>query len=376
MAETVNVLILYQFKEHENLLRQLKVNLKRFDIELALFNTRNFKFSDDKTNYWFLQILAGIPKIRTIAYKLFRNRLIRKLANDYDIIDIHFFSSIYDSLLAENFHPNIKISFWGSDAYRISKTRKEKLNELTTNSKLIRFNTVEMLLKMEKVFEHKAKLGFQIFGNEYFKKISSINTTKIQAKEQLKIPLEKTSVIIGYNASQGQQHEHILNQLTNLPDDLKNKLVLVLPLTYGGDLPRKKEIIEIAKKTAIETIYFTNSLTELELCKLRLCSDIAINLQISDAFSASLQEHFYTNTLMILGNWLPYDWLAKKGLKFYAIDKDQLNECLLKVVDNIELEQMRCSANKHIISSISSWEYVCSDWRDDYIQMIQAHSSE
>ena len=79
---------------------------------------------------------------------------------------------------------------------------------------------------------------------------------------------------------------------------------------------------------------------------------------------------------MILGNWLPYDWLAKKGLKFYAIDKDQLNECLLKVVDNIELEQMSCSANKQIISSISSWEYVCSDWRDDYIQMIQAHSSE
>ena len=32
-----------------------------------------------------------------------------------------------------------------------------------------------------------------------------------------------------------------------------------------------------------------------------------------------------------------------------SIDKDQLNECLLKVVDNIELEQMRCSANKQIM---------------------------
>jgi hypothetical protein len=367
----LTVLILYQFQEHDNLLIRLKEKLKSKNIELSLFNTRTFMFSEKLNKFWFLQHLIKIPKIRVIVYLLFRNKIILSLAKNYEIIDIHYFSTIYDHVLEKLNHMNVKISFWGSDAYRISEERKQNLNKITGYSKIIRFNTVEMYEKMDSFFEQKEKLGHQIFGNSFFDSIREIKISKTDAKRKLNIPTEKTSVFVGYNASKGQQHKLILNKLSELPSGIKSEIVLVLPLTYGGNQIWKEEIIENAKNTGIEIKAFCEELTEKEVCLLRLSSDIVLNFQISDAFSGSLQEHFYTNSIMILGEWLPYKWLASKGLFFYAINENQIIELISKIIENFEQEKQKFESNKNIIYYISSWETVTELWANEYKQMIK-----
>ena len=366
----IKVLILYQFKEHEALLDKLREKVKKYNIEISLFNTRTFKFSENPQNYWFLQFLAKIPKLRVLVYNLFRSKILLSLSTKYDIIDIHYFSSIYDFLLKKLNESRIKISFWGSDAYRITDERKNNLNKITGPSKCIRFNTIEMYTKMEKYFDKKEILGHQIFGNGFFELINASETNKTDAKTKIAIPSEKISVFIGYNASKGQQHELIINQLKDLPADLKNKIILVLPLTYGADRKTKETIRALALSTGIESKCFVDTLNQEEISYLRLSSDIVISFQISDAFSASLQEHFYTNSIMILGAWLPYEWLAKKGLFFYSIHPNELLDLLSSIIQNFEYEKNKFSSNKETISSISSWESVAGLWVDDYRKML------
>jgi len=372
MKPNVTVLILYQFKEHEKLLQNLKLNLKKFNIDISLFNTRTFKFSEKSNKFQFLQLLVKIPKIRVIVYRLFRDKILLTLSKNYKIVDIHYFSTIYDHVLKQFNNTNIKISFWGSDAYRITEERKQKLNNLTSVAKLIRFNTIEMYTKMESHFEQKEKLGHQIFGNSIFETISDINFSKIEAKRKLNIPIDKISVFVGYNACKGQQHNMMLNQINNLPKHLKNQLVLILPLTYGADNETKEKIITAARDTKIETIYFKNSLTEVEIGLLRLSSDIVINFQITDAFSGSLQEHFYTNSIMIVGDWLLYDWLKSKGLFFYTITENKLTELMTHIIENFEEEKQKFITNKETIYSISSWGSIIESWGKDYYQMIKS----
>ena len=371
MEEKLRILILYQFQEHDNLLHKLKEKLVNKNIELSFFNTRTFKFSEKSHKYWFLQLILKIPKLRVLVYYLFRNKIILSLSAKYEIIDIHYLSTIYDQILGKLSHKNVKISFWGSDAYRITDERKQKLNTITAHSKIIRFNTVEMFTKMEKYFERKDKLGYQIFGNSFFDSINEINASKTEAKKKLNIPTEKISVFVGYNASKGQQHQVILNQLNNLQSQLKDRLVLILTLTYGADNQFKERIITTAQQTGIETIFFKNTLNETEISLLRLSSDIVINFQISDAFSGSLQEHFYTNSIMILGEWLPYKWLESKDLFFYSINENRLKELIIRIIQNLEKEKQKFESNKNIIYSISSWEAVTELWANEYKQMIK-----
>ncbi len=370
MEKKLHVLILYQFQEHENLLLLLKEKVKLHNIEISLFNTRTFKFSENPQNYWFLQFLVKLPKIRVFVYNYFRTKIVLSLSSKYDIIDIHYFSTIYDFLFEKLNHPKVKISFWGSDAYRITDERKKKLNTITAPSKCIRFNTIEMFTKMEKYFDKKEILGHQIFGNSFFELINVSNKNKTEAKKKVAIPSEKISVFVGYNASKGQQHELILNQLKDLPVELKNQIILVLPLTYGADRKTKETIRALAQSTGIETKCFVDTLNQEEISFLRLSSDIVINFQISDAFSASLQEHFYTNSIMILGAWLPYDWLSKEGLFFYSIHPNELIDLLSRIIQDIDIEKVKFNSNNVTISSISSWESVSRLWADDYRQML------
>jgi hypothetical protein len=73
---------------------------------------------------------------------------------------------------------------------------------------------------------------------------------------------------------------------------------------------------------------------------------------------------------MILGAWLPYEWLAKEGLFFYSIHPNELLDLLSSIIQNFEYEKNKFSSNKETISSISSWESVAGLWVDDYRKML------
>jgi IS1 family transposase len=133
----MNILIFFQYSNHNQTIDELCKNLNEWKVEASSFNVATWRFR--KKNHigkvsWvsFLSLLAVIPGLRGFLTTLFRYKALCRLSDNYSIIDIHFFSSIYDKLIEElkRRGKKIKITIWGSDFYRASKVRREEQRKL------------------------------------------------------------------------------------------------------------------------------------------------------------------------------------------------------------------------------------------------------
>jgi hypothetical protein len=88
-----------------------------------------------------------------------------------------------------------------------------------------------------------------------------------------------------------------------------------------------------------------------------------IQLQTSDQFSGSMQEHLYTRNVVITGSWLPYKTMKDFGVNFIEIDKvSELANSLAKVIANYNEYYSNTDNNPEAILKLSSWQYNIQDW--------------
>lgn len=75
-------------------------------------------------------------------------------------------------------------------------------------------------------------------------------------------------------------------------------------------------------------------LSEEQVSALRLIGDVFIQLQTTDALSASTQEHIYAGARVIVGSWLPYSFLLENGVCFETVsDVSAIGPYLNKSLD-------------------------------------------
>ncbi len=367
------ILILFQFDENKHLLTKLCKELNDFDFDADLFNMRTFSYSGKvNSKLKLLQLIIRIPKFKVIIYKLFRKKIILDISQQYDLIDIHFFSTIYDEIIP-CFKKPIKVVFWGSDIYRIPIERLNNLNNLLLKVKSVQFLTPEMKSYVSKSsFNHK-NIFTQPFGVVHFEKIRNLKNISQTAdlKSTLGLNPKKIQISIGYNGSQNQQHIEIIDQITKIPEEVKIKTELIFLMTYGGNQTYIDRVENKLKKSNFDYQIVTKHLTEAQICMFRIASDITLNFQTTDGFSASIQEHFFAGNVMLLANWLPYEWLREKGLYFNSSSFGELNQKLENIILNFEAEKKLSSTNIQKIELISDWKSVAKNWSEIYKQTIE-----
>ena len=369
------VLILYQFNVHLALLNELKIQMISHGIQIDLFNSRTFEYDGPVLlkRLKFLALLVKIPKVRVVIYFLFRNKIIRRLTNHYNLVDIHFFSKIYDNLILNKSFNKIKISYWGSDIYRIKSERINSMDHLTANADELYFNTVEMKTFAMPFFKQKNKLKYQNFGISTFNVIESLKNKESTEtfKTELNIPLNKLIISIGYNGKKEQQHLKIISELKKLDKPELNKLFLIFPMTYARDNYYYDLIVNALSEIDVSYQILNKSLSIDTICKYRLISDIKINMQTTDAFSASVQEYFYAKNIMILGEWLPYSWLENNGLYFIKSNFKTLHLKIKKTIQDFSNEKEKHAHNSDKIALISDWKHVSASWAENYKRLIE-----
>jgi len=347
-----------------NKLNRLKAELGEFDIRAEIFNTRTFEYSK-KTNIGLkaLSKLVKIPKIRVLIYRIFRNRIILSLSNKFDSIDIHFYSPIYNSII-EKIDKPIKVVFWGSDLYRVEDERIDEIKKSLGKIKTLHFLTPEMKnFAEEKGITHSNSF-VQPFGVVHFDVIKTLKET--YDPDKAKLPKDKAIMAVGYNASPNQQHIKIINEINLLPKEVKDKIHFIFLLTYGGNKDYILSIKDLLIKNNLDFTIIEKRLSEIELCKIRLSVDITMNFQITDGFSSSIQEHFYAENIMILGEWLPYNWLKTYGLNFHNVRLQNLSKTILDILSNLDSEKELAKKNAKNIEVISKWSSCISKWKDIY----------
>lgn len=312
-----------------------------------------------------LNILYKIPRLRAYVRSYYGRLFIKEQINAGDIVVIHFMDPgylKYIDLLSQK-TDKIIVHWWGSDLYRSSEETKKKISHAL--DKCYRVVLVKgMLNYFLKYFpSHAGKINTARLGLGFIDVIDKKKEkfSKDDVKLRLGIPECKIIITCAYNGSEGQQHLKIIDALAKLPNGIKDDICLLFPMTYGGNENYHAEVNLQLSKAGIKYKIIRNYLAEEDLAELRLLSDIVVNIQITDGFSASVQESLFSGNVLIVGDWLPYAELEQWGIHYIKTSLINLHDVIKNTIEDIEYHKNQSSKNPDIIKRNSSWSAVMKD---------------
>lgn len=299
---------------------------------------------------------------------------LRKLLQKYgfnpddDIAHINFVDFRY-LFCVPYFRKNFKkyvIYFWGSDLYRQHKVLLKLMKPLYKNASNICFETPKIADDFHKIIpQFREKDYFLRFGLPILDEIDNANNEEIESfKTKFNIPSDKKIVVIGYNGRKEQQHINVVQNLTN---DVIAKSFFIFPWTYGDASQEYVDALEnLCKEKKLSYIFIKQRLSDSEIACLRYITDILVQVQTTDAFSASMLETLYAGKKVVTGNWLPYDILYENSVKMTAVSTADEGGSVLEKVIGTELSENEKMTNKQAVSKLCKWENCIEMWKGLY----------
>ncbi len=270
----------------------------------------------------------------SIIYRIFNKIKMGKLyihakfkylsLKDYESIHFHYIdreSSIIAKMFDKYTKSNIIISIWGSDLYNFSKTNSLTFLEACKTAKYITFANKSIKNQfIELTNWNQNNLIVIRFGLTPIDFIIKNSLNKDECKDKLGWDISKIAITIGYNLNPIQQHLKILENFKGeLLNQYTDKILLVIPITYGNYPDYKKEIIKTLKELPFKYFIYDSFLSNDKVSILRKASDIMIQLQEHDQFSGSMQEYIFSNNIVITGEWLPYETLKENEVYYETV---------------------------------------------------------
>lgn len=375
----MKILVLYQFANHNSTIDGLCNNLNKRSFSASSFNTATWRIKKGPGIripfiVRLLSLPAQIPGIRGLISKWFRTDMVVRLSKDYQVVDIHFFDPLYDNMIRKlsELNKKIKVTVWGSDFYRVSPGRHEEQRPLYKRVDIIQIETGQIADDFLKVFpEFSTKIRLAHFGLFQFDVIDELIGKAVPAsyRKKLRIPEDRIVITCGTNRSEGHRHSLLLDAIGILPHEIRERLFLILPMTYGGE----KNYIEPVKRKAdslnIPYILFPSFITKKENGILRIVSDILVTIQVTDALSSTIQEYMYSGNVMIAGDWLPYSIMDDNDVFYIKTTLENLSQTIENAVLNIESYKQSCRDNRSKLARLSSWEEEIKEWTAIYGEM-------
>jgi len=312
-----------------------------------------------------IPLINRIPYAQSIFNLIYF--LVRLLRERFDVIHIHYMDTGIIMLL-KLLKRKVKMlvgTFWGSDLFRASEQRLKRYEKSFKYLDYITLSTKRMHNKFHQVYNNKydLKIRAALFGISGFDDISLLtkSTTKNECKKFLNIPESKTIISIGYSGDSNQQHENVLNSLISANKGIWKNVYIVLPMTYGnieyGYIDSIKVLLD---KIGCEYQLITDFLSDIDIAKLRVATDIFIHAQTTDAFSASVQEYLFSGAVVLNPKWISYEEL--RNLEIEYIEYSDFNE-LPKIIEQLLGSELNvCESNRIKLESLSSWASVKENW--------------
>ena len=318
-----------------------------------------------------IKLVLGIKGVRRFFRFFLYKKIISKLTY-YDFIHFHYISE--DAYFLTRQFKNITkskiiFSIWGSDMYRVKLNKTINFISACQMADYLTFTNEKSIDYFKtKYFWKKNNLKLCRFGLQPLENLKQLSKNRDECKKQLNWNRNKLAITIGYNLSPLQQHLEILDQFeSEIFKEFKSYFQLILPITYGGNEKYKNQLLEKLNRLPFDYVVYDSFLTDEKVCQLRKASDVMIQLQVTDQFSGSMQEHLYARNVVVTGSWLPYETMKNEGVWFIEINN--LNE-LPRIISEIAIKYGeywgKTTGNPKIIEKLSSWKNTIHPWLDIY----------
>lgn len=360
--------------------------LVKNNYEVWILNTSNKKESKEYIDFFEsgrLHLIELPPLISEInegkaqgdLFKNFYERFLRLKtiikSGPFDVINMQFvrFTDLADVILLKYLMKSkLILSYWGSDLFRVNRKELTAQGKYVRHADFITFDNIDLEIEFKKIYRKKIPSKVVLFGLPVLDIIDK--TSRKMADEDIRrqwgIAKDKIVIAIGYNGIPQQQHKKVLSAISKLDKQYKEKVVLLLQMSYGGSREYRKSVINAVKKTGYEYIVIQHFLSNDEVAELRIITDIFINAQTTDAFSGSVCEYLFANTILINAKWLRYKEFEKYNFQY--LEFQSFNEIPLLISQVMEKE-IDVSKNKELVWKLRSWEYCAPRWKEIYKRM-------
>lgn len=381
----MRLLLIYPWYHHQIMMITLSQHLKRYDINADILCLDKYQFEsthhiDIRTRFilWVGRMAKKIHpySIQERIISCLERNSFHYIFKNYDCIDLHSFMDFYQNIVRnciENSH-QYDITVWGSDVFRASDENFKDREFGYEHSRHIKgFDKLLNVISSKYAHRYDLKMVPAFFGSSNFSILDDISETeRVQLSKELDIHYpDKILVTCGYNASPSQQHSIIIDALSKLSSADKERIHVILPMTYDRAEPYFSEIVSLLDKADVGYTVLDRFLTIRELAVLRIQSQVMIDVQITDSFNGALRETLYLENITLIADWLEYPPYDREKVYYISINERNLISILHSIINDFDGYKHKCIGNKEKLRRIVSWEYCIKPWVDSY-KLIQS----
>lgn len=329
------------------------------DDYLRFYDENNVVVEDLWSGYWgFLKV---VPYLRSsIAVKAW-SRYIKKKYGEFNVLHVHGLNRSRGNIAMELRKITMKliISVWGDEIFRHGERTLMSYRRYYDCADAITMATSQMRTRFNEFYGniYYHKIHMNKFGIGLFDILDSLNLTRDQICSKIGISdSNKKIVLVGHNGREAQRHLEITSALKMLPLQYQKQIILVYTMTYGvKDEQYEENLKALINQLDCECVYLTNFMNEYDIACLRKVSDILIHAQLTDAFSASIQECLYSGCVVLNGSWLKYTELPECENRIVEYDKiSDIPNVLTHVIDNYQEYKIKALNNTEVLRDMSS----------------------
>jgi len=297
-------------------------------------------------------------------------------AGKFDIINLHYVG--YVDVLTVSFlkavlKSKLILSYWGSDLLRTKGKVLRLIGPFVKKADFITFDNDDLKDKFKATYKwaDNTKSETVLLGTPILDIICEKREKKplSRIKQEWEITEGKTIVAIGYSGIPQHQHLEVVDSISKLSSDIKEKIFMIFQMTYGGTEEYRKRVIEKAESSGCEYRVLTEFMSDEEVSDLRILTDIFVNAQVTDALSGSVCENLFAETVLINAEWLRYREFEENDFRY--LEFKEINE-VGKLVEDIILKKTKldCSVNQELILNLRAWKGCKPKWDKVYDEVL------
>jgi len=334
---------------------------------LQFYNSNNIRIlglpHNDKLSRFHMKIMPFIRKVLLLD---------ARIRGTYDYIHVHYvtYNSLKFAFAAKSSKSKIIATPWGSDLIRADDTELEKRLPLLQKTDAITIQSQKLFDKMQMAYGNKLdekyrynlKMGLDIFEDiDAVRKKYSIS----DCKSHFGFYKDKIIIAVGYNGSAGQQHFEVLKVINALTQNISEKIEVVMHISYA--LPSneyKERLHEEASHLRCKVHILEKFMYNEEIAMLRYATDVFVHAQITDEYSASVQEYIYAGSVLINPTWIDYQEFIDNGIHYVSYkDFDNLQKKLYELLSSGVSRNYFYSEK---LKRLSSWDNYLQAWNTIY----------